>query len=81
MLPTLGGLAVDVADQARLGMASGVNNTVMQIGSAVGIAAYGVVLSRHRTYLDGLDALFATASAVAFCGAAPTLPLLSRKRS
>ncbi|GAA2152062.1 MFS transporter [Actinomadura napierensis] len=80
VLPTLGGLAVDVADRSRLGMASGVNNTVMQVGSAVGIAAYGAVLSRHPVFADGLDALFAAAAAVAFCGAATTLPLLARKR-
>ncbi|QKG26910.1 MFS transporter [Actinomadura verrucosospora] len=78
-LPTLGSLAVDVADQSRLGMASGVNNTVMQVGSAVGIAVYGAVLSRHRVFADGLDALFTTASAVALCGAVLTAVLLARK--
>jgi EmrB/QacA subfamily drug resistance transporter len=80
-LPTLGGLAVDVADRSRLGMASGVNNTVMQVGSAVGIAVYGAVLSRHRVFTDGLDALFATAAAVALCGAVLTAVLLAGKRS
>ncbi|MVZ99597.1 DHA2 family efflux MFS transporter permease subunit [Actinomadura sp. LD22] len=79
-LPTLGGLAVDVADRSRLGMASGVNNTVMQVGSAVGIAVYGALLSGHRVFTDGLDALFATAAAVAFCGAVLTAVLLAGKR-
>ncbi|WP_433137561.1 MFS transporter [Actinomadura nitritigenes] len=79
-LPTLGGLAVDVADRSRLGMASGVNNTVMQVGSAVGIAVYGAVLSRHRVFTEGLDALFVTAAAVALCGAVLTAVLLGRRR-
>lgn len=79
-LPTLGGLAVDVADRSRLGMASGVNNTVMQVGSAVGIAVYGAVLSRHRVFTEGLDTLFATAAAVTLCGAVLTAVLLSRGR-
>lgn len=40
------GLAVDIAGR-QLGMASGVNSMVLEIGSAVGIAAYGAALSRH----------------------------------
>jgi UDP-glucose 4-epimerase len=35
---------VDIPDQRRLGTASGVNNTLLQIGISVGIAVYGAVL-------------------------------------
>ncbi|MFC6882087.1 MFS transporter [Actinomadura yumaensis] len=81
-LPTLGGLAVDIADERRLGMASGVNNTVMQVGSAVGIAAYGAVLSGRAPtpagFANGLNDLFAVAAVVALAGATLTYLLIRR---
>ena len=79
-LPTLGGLAVDIPDQRHLGMASGVNNTVMQIGFSVGIAAYGAIVSRHETFTDALNALFLMGAATALTGAAITLLTMRRAR-
>ncbi|QKW35530.1 MFS transporter [Actinomadura sp. NAK00032] len=67
-LPTLGALAVDIPDERHLGMASGVNNTVLQIGFAVGIAAYGAVASQ--------DTLFLIGAASALTGAAITALLM-----
>ena len=79
-LPTLGSLAVELTDERRLGMASGVNNTVLQIGFAMGIAAYGAVLARYGTsrtdFIDGLDQLFLLAAAVAYGGALFTFLLI-----
>jgi EmrB/QacA subfamily drug resistance transporter len=71
-LPALGSLAVDVADPRRLGMAAGVNNTVLQVGFAVGIAVYGAVLGAHPgagvALIAGLNHLFLIAAAVAAVG-------------
>ncbi|WP_301177267.1 MFS transporter [Actinomadura geliboluensis] len=69
-LPTLGSLAVDIPDEQHLGMASGVNNTVLQIGFSVGIAAYGAVVSQ--------DTLFLIGAATALTGAAITALLMRR---
>ncbi|WP_171069558.1 MFS transporter [Actinomadura geliboluensis] len=69
-LPTLGSLAVDIPDERHLGMASGVNNTVLQIGFSVGIAAYGAVVSQ--------DTLFLIGAATALTGAAITALLMRR---
>ncbi|MFA1547860.1 MFS transporter [Actinomadura chokoriensis] len=77
-LPTLGGLAVDIPDQRHLGMASGVNNTVMQIGFSVGIAVYGAVVSRHHAFTDALNALFTIGAAAALAGAAITVVTLRK---
>jgi EmrB/QacA subfamily drug resistance transporter len=84
ILPVLGSLAVDVADQRRLGMASGVNNTVLQIGFAVGIAVYGAVLGHqaptNQGFVTGLNQLFLIAAAVAALGALLTLTLIRGRR-
>ena len=45
--PPLGSLAVGVVEQAKSGMASGINNTFRQVGIAAGIAGYGAVLQAH----------------------------------
>ncbi|TDD81851.1 MFS transporter [Actinomadura darangshiensis] len=71
VLPVLGGLAVDVPDQRRLGMASGVNNTVLQIGFTVGVAGYGAALGT-----SGLDSLFVIGTVTALLGAVLTALLI-----
>jgi hypothetical protein len=48
-LPSLGSLAMEVADSRRLGMAAGVNNTFSQTAMSVGIAVYGALLGHQVT--------------------------------
>jgi MFS family permease len=83
-LPALGSLAVDVPP-AEVGIASGVNNTALQIGLAVGIAVYGAVLGAFAPtaagFADGLNHLFAIGAATALAGAAATAVLLRPGRS
>ncbi|MGN5376919.1 hypothetical protein ACQ4WX_02645 [Streptomyces lasalocidi] len=43
-LPSLGSLAMEVADARRLGMAAGVNTTANQMGMTLAIAVYGALL-------------------------------------
>ncbi|MCW2783134.1 MAG: drug resistance transporter, EmrB/QacA subfamily [Marmoricola sp.] len=43
----LASTAVGVVDQARAGMASGINSTFRQVGIATGVAALGSVLATH----------------------------------
>jgi len=45
VMPHLMGLAVGVVPPARAGMASGASNTFLPLGTAVGVAVYGVVMS------------------------------------
>jgi EmrB/QacA subfamily drug resistance transporter len=79
-LPALGSLAVELTDERRLGMASGVNNTVLQIGFAMGIAVYGAVFARYGDgragFIDGLNHLFLLAAAVAYASALITFLLI-----
>lgn len=75
-LPVLGGLAVDIPDQRHLGMASGVNNTVLQIGISVGIAGHGAVLGSGTPTRADLDRLFPLGATIALTGAVVTAVLL-----
>lgn len=75
-LPTIGSLAVDVDDPRQIGIASGVNNTVVQLGLAVGIGGFGAIFGRYATstggqagFVNGLNELFTVAAIVAFAGA------------
>jgi hypothetical protein len=62
--PTLASTAIDVVEPRRSGMAAGINSTFRQVGTAVGIAGLGALLtSRVRgDAVDGLTALGVPAS-------------------
>ncbi|HEY3958263.1 MAG TPA: MFS transporter [Streptosporangiaceae bacterium] len=79
-LPVLGSLAVDIADPQHLGMAAGINNTMLQVGSATGIAVYGAILgpaaATSPSLASGLNRLFVIAAIVAACGAVLTFTLI-----
>ncbi|GIH14293.1 MFS transporter [Rugosimonospora africana] len=82
-LPALGSLAVDVPP-ARVGVASGVNNTALQVGFALGIAIDGAILGTFpRTgagFADGLNHLITFGACTALAGAAIAAALLPRGR-
>jgi predicted MFS family arabinose efflux permease len=71
-LPALGSLAVDVASH-QVGMASGVNNTALQLGFALGISIYGAILATYPTtgagYIDGLNHIILLGAITAAVGA------------
>lgn len=75
-LPVLGGLAVDIPDERHLGMASGVNNTVLQVGMSVGIAVYGAVLGSGAPSHADLARLFPLGASIALAGAVLTAIML-----
>lgn len=77
-LPVLGSLAVDV-EPRYIGMASGVNNTVLQLGFALGIAVYGAVLGNPTTttgFITGLNDMILVSALIALAGGLLTLVLL-----
>lgn len=83
-LPVLGSLAVEVADQRQLGMAAGINNTVLQVGATAGIAVYGAILGPAATspgLASGLNHLFVIAAIVAACGAAATFTMIKTSQT
>lgn len=70
---------VDVPDQRHIGMASGVNNTVLQIGLSVGIAIFGALLGAGAPARADLELLFPLGTAIALTGALVTAALLPRR--
>jgi EmrB/QacA subfamily drug resistance transporter len=86
--PTLAAAAIGVVDEARAGMAAGINNTFRQVGVAVGVAALGA-LFEHRlddqlatgaapdvAFVGAFDDIVLVAGIVAFVGAALTAALV-----
>ena len=80
--PALAAAMVGVLSPDQVGLASGINNTFRQLGIAVGIAALGAVFTHHADgglagLVDGLNAVFVVAAAVAAAGAVVAWPLLA----
>ena len=57
--PSFAGLVLKSVDAEHGGIASAVFNTLRQVGSAIGIAAFGALTSLMPTMLDGMAAAFA----------------------
>src|SRR5829696_4635445 len=79
--PALAAAMVGVLSADQVGLASGINNTFRQLGIAVGIAVFGAVFTYHAEgglagLVDGLNAVFAVAAAIAGAGAVIAWPLL-----
>jgi EmrB/QacA subfamily drug resistance transporter len=77
----LAATAVGVVEPARAGMASGINTTFRQVGTATGVAALGSVFASHmRTahaglagFVGGLNLILLVGACVAFAAAVVTL--------
>jgi EmrB/QacA subfamily drug resistance transporter len=85
----LAATAVGIVEPARAGMASGINTTFRQVGTATGVAALGAIFARHlhvaspaqlhAGVVDGLNEILLVGAATAFIAAVATL-LLVRQR-
>jgi EmrB/QacA subfamily drug resistance transporter len=85
----LAATAIGIVEPARAGMASGINTTFRQVGTATGVAALGAIFARHlhaatpaqlhAGVVDGLNEILLVGAVTAFVAAASTL-LLIRER-
>ena len=73
--------AVGVVEPARAGMASGINNTLRQVGIATGVAALGTILAAHlgSGFAAGLNVILLVGAVIAVVAAVASL-LLIRER-
>jgi MFS family permease len=77
----LAATAVGVVEPARAGMASGINTTFRQVGTATGVAALGSIFASHiRTthaglagFVGGLNLILLVGACVAFAASVITL--------
>jgi EmrB/QacA subfamily drug resistance transporter len=75
----LASTAVGVVEPARAGMASGINSTLRMVGLATGVAAMGSILAGHASFVDGLNAILAIGTIVAFAAAILTAVLIRQR--
>jgi EmrB/QacA subfamily drug resistance transporter len=85
----LAATAIGIVEPARAGMASGINTTFRQVGTATGVAALGALFAGHlhvatraqvhAGVVDGLNEILLVGAATAFVAAVATL-LLVRER-
>jgi hypothetical protein len=82
----LAATAIGVVEPARAGMASGINTTFRQVGTATGVAALGAVFASHlhatvgpAGVVGGLNQVLLIGAAVAFVAAVTTLGLIRER--
>ena len=85
----LAATAIGIVEPARAGMASGINTTFRQVGTATGVAALGAIFARHLNVtnpaqlhagvVDGLNEILLVGAVVTFVAAVATLALIRRR--
>jgi EmrB/QacA subfamily drug resistance transporter len=80
----LAATAIGIVEPARAGMASGINTTFRQVGTATGVAALGTIFAGHVNagragFTDGLDEILLVGACVAFAAAVATFLLIRRR--
>ena len=87
--PPLAATAVGVVEPTRAGMASGINTTLRQVGTATGVAVLGAIFATHlhvastielrAGVVDGLNEILLVAAATAAVGAVAALVLIRQR--
>jgi EmrB/QacA subfamily drug resistance transporter len=86
----LAATAIGIVEPARAGMASGINTTFRQVGTATGVAALGAIFASHLHVaaqpqvsaggvVDGLNEILLVGALVAFVAAVATLALIRQR--
>jgi DHA2 family methylenomycin A resistance protein-like MFS transporter len=75
-MPPLAGVVLGNAPEGQAGVASAVSNTFRQIGGALAIALFGVLVAQERGFVAGMQISLATGAVLAVAGliASSTLP-------
>ena len=85
----LAATAIGIVEPARAGMASGINTTFRQVGTATGVAALGAIFAGHlhvatradlqAGVVDGLNQILLVGACTAFVAAVATLVLVRQR--
>jgi EmrB/QacA subfamily drug resistance transporter len=75
----LAATAIGIVQPARAGMASGINNTFRQVGTATGVAALGSIFAAQSGFVDGLDVILLVGAITAFVAGGLTLFLVRER--
>ena len=85
----LAAAAIGIVEPERAGMASGINTTFRQVGTATGVAALGAIFARHlhgatpaqlrAGTVDGLNEILLVGACIAFAAAVATFALVRER--
>jgi MFS family permease len=75
----LAATAIGIVQPARAGMASGINTTFRQVGTATGVAALGSIFAAQAGFVDGLNVVLLVGAVTAFVAGGLTLFLVRER--
>ena len=75
----LAATAIGIVQPARAGMASGINTTFRQVGTATGVAALGSIFVAQAGFVDGLNVVLLVGAVTAFAAGGLTLFLVRER--
>jgi len=75
----LAATAIGIVQPARAGMASGINTTFRQVGTATGVAALGSIFAAQAGFVDGLNVILLVGAVTAFAAGGLTLFLVRER--
>jgi EmrB/QacA subfamily drug resistance transporter len=75
----LAATAIGIVQPARAGMASGINTTFRQVGTATGVAALGSIFAAQAGFVDGLNVVLLVGAITAFVAGGLTLFLVRER--
>jgi len=75
----LAATAIGIVQPARAGMASGINTTFRQVGTATGVAALGSIFAAQAGFVDGLNVVLLVGAVTAFAAGGLTLFLVRER--
>ena len=75
----LAATAIGIIEPARAGMASGINTTFRQVGTATGVAALGSIFAAQAGFVDGLNVVLLVGAVTAFAAGGLTLFLVRER--
>ncbi|MFT4295132.1 MAG: MFS transporter, partial [Micropruina sp.] len=79
-MPPLAGVVLEHAPDGQAGVASAVSNTFRQVGGALAVALFGVLVGHRTDFLTGMQISLATAAALALACLLVSTTLAGRRR-
>lgn len=64
-MPPLAGIVLEHSPAGKAGVASAVSNTFRQVGGALAVAVFGVLVTSEARFLEGMQISLATAAVLA----------------